>query len=376
MNQLNKLHEYGQSYWLDNLTREKIKSGELKRRVEEEGLRGITTNPAIFNKAISDSNDYDEQINQLFNEGKSIKEIYEGLTIKDVQDACDLLSPVYHNSDHVDGFVSIEVSPKLARDSEGTMLEARRLHEKVNRPNCYIKIPGTDEGISAIEQLLYEGININITLLFSIDSYEKVANAYIRALERRESEGKSNELIRSVASFFISRIDTLADEMIKNSIVNNINGMDNNTAEKLLGFAGISSAKIAYQSFKRIFDGELWNRLAAKGAKVQRPLWASTSTKNPSYRDVIYVESLIGENTVNTMPDETIEAFKDHGIAKINTIEKDINLSQEYFAKLDTSGIDINLITSKLVVEGIDKFIVPYENLLKTIENKVKLNTA
>ena len=258
MGKLIELINYGQSYWLDNLTRAKIKKGELKKRVTKQGLRGITSNPSIFNKAISKGNDYDDQIKKLVKEKKSVREIYEELTVKDVQDACDFLRSVYDESDGTDGFVSLEVSPYLARDTEGTIEEARRLFSKVDRPNCFIKIPGTDEGVPAIEQCLYEGININITLLFSIQSYEAVAFAFIKALERRVEEGKDVKKIASVASFFLSRIDVLTDQLLGHYIIPE-KTTGEHRPENLLGKAGIASAKIAYQSFKNIFKGERWH---------------------------------------------------------------------------------------------------------------------
>ena len=370
MNNLIKLLDYGQSYWLDNLTRGKIKSGELKNRVKNQGLRGITSNPAIFNKAISNSSDYDSQIKQLVQKKKAVHEIYDALTIKDVRDACDVLRPVFNKSEGVDGFVSLEVSPYLARDAEGTMKEARRLFKEVNRPNCYIKIPGTDEGVKAIEEMLYEGININVTLLFSIKSYEAVAKAYIKALERREKEGKSIKEVRSVASFFLSRIDVLTDEILNHYIIPDDTKGKKKRPEELLGLAGIASAKIAYQSYKKIFSGDKWKKLEKKGAKVQRPLWASTSTKDPLYRDVRYVETLIGPDTVNTLPDATIDAFADHGVLEKNTIEQDVDAAKQVFKDLKKLGIDINFITRQLVNEGIQKFISPFDNLMRSLSNK------
>ncbi len=370
MNTLTELINYGQSYWLDNLTRGKIKGGEIKKRVVQQGLRGITSNPSIFNKAITSGNDYDAQIKQLVNQKKGVHEIYEELTVKDVQDACDILRPVFDNSEGVDGFVSIEVSPYLARDTEGTMVEARRLFKKVNRPNCYIKIPGTSEGVPAIEEMLYEGINVNITLLFSIQSYEAVAHAYIKALERRAAEGKSIKEVRSVASFFLSRIDVLTDQLLGHLVVPGKCDDNSIKPERLFGKAAIANAKIAYQSFKRIFFGERWDKLIELGAKVQRPLWASTSTKDPLYNDVKYVETLIGRDTVNTLPDETIDAFADHGKLEENTIEKNLNEAYKTIDDLKKIGIDIDFVTQQLLNEAIQKFIEPYDNLMKSISKK------
>src|SRR5690554_5208851 len=281
MNNLIELLNYGQSYWLDNLTREKIKNGEIKKRVIEQGLRGITSNPSIFDKAFTSGNQYDEQIKELAREGKSTQEIYEALTVKDVQDACDILKPVYDQSNGVDGFVSLEVSPYLARDTEGSINEARRLYRSVNKANCYIKIPGTKEGVPAIEQMLYEGVNINITLLFSIDNYEEVTFAYLRTLRRRLAEGKSIVNTVSVASFFLSRIDVLCDQLLHHYIIPANSEEKNKEVSDLLGKTGIASAKVAYQHFKEIFNGREWDEIKEKGAHVQRLLWASTSTKNP-----------------------------------------------------------------------------------------------
>ncbi|NUN23756.1 MAG: bifunctional transaldolase/phosoglucose isomerase [Candidatus Jettenia caeni] len=367
MNPLLKLIEYGQSYWMDNLSRGMIKNGELKKRVTEQGLRGITSNPDIFNKAISNSNDYDEQIKHLVDEKRPVGEIYEELVVKDVQDACDILRPVFDASDGIDGYVSLEVSPYLAHDTEGTIEEAMRLYTAVKRPNVFIKIPGTPAGVPAIEHMLYEGVNVNITLLFSIESYEAVANAYIRALERRMAEGKPIQYVTSVASFFLSRIDTLTDQLLGHLIKPERSQEQTPKPEKLLGKAAIASAKLAYQSFKRIFSGDRWEKLVEKGARVQRPLWASTSTKNPFYHDLCYVEPLIGPNTVNTMPAVTIKAFADHGIIVKNSVEADNDKTQQTLSDLRKVGIDLDFVTRQLVNEGIQKFIDPYNALMKTL---------
>ncbi len=372
MSALLKLIDYGQSYWLDNLTRNMIKSGELKRRVTKEGLRGNTSNPAIFNKAISSGNDYDQQIKKLVSEKKTIGEIYDALTVKDVQDACDISRKVYDDSNGVDGYISLEVSPYLAHDTEGTMNDARRLFKAVNRPNCFIKIPGTKEGVPAIEQMLYEGININITLLFSIASYEAVAYAYIKALERRLEEGKTIDNVASVASFFLSRIDILTDQLLGHLIIPEKSSGDEPRPELLLGKTAIASAKLAYQSFKKIFSGEKWQKLADKGARVQRPLWASTSTKDPLYNDIKYVEPLVGKDTVNTLPEATISAFADHGKIEADAVEKGVGDARKVFDDIKKIGIDIDFITEQLVNEGIQKFIDPFDNLMITLAKKRK----
>ncbi len=370
MNPILKLQDLGQSCWLDNLTRAKITSGELNERIAKEGIRGVTSNPSIFSKAISMSNDYDGQIKSLAEEDKSIQEIYEAVVVKDIQDACDILRPVYDGSEAADGFVSLEVSPYLAHDTEGTLREARRLFKAVGRPNCLIKIPGTPAGISAVEESLYEGVNVNITLLFSIASYEAVTHAYIRALERRVAEGKPVDDIASVASFFLSRIDLLVDQLLGHLIIPGREGIGRPKPEQLFGKAAIASAKLAYQSFKRIFSGDRWRSLELKGARVQRPLWASTSTKDPLYSDTCYVAPLIGPNTVNTMPEETIAAFADHGTAEAGTIEKDIDEAQRIFRDLEKVGVDLDSVTRQLVNEGIQKFIEPFDKLMTVLTEK------
>lgn len=364
------LLDYGQSYWLDNLTREKIINGEIKDRVTEQGLRGITSNPSIFNKAFTSGNEYDSQIEKLAKEGKSSQEIYEALTVTDVQNACDILLPVFDSSKGTDGFVSLEVSPYLARDTEGSMIEARKLYKAVNRANCYIKIPGTLEGVPAIEEMLYEGININITLLFSIENYEAVAQAYIRALKRRMKEGKSLSNIVSVASFFLSRIDVLVDQLLSHRIIPS-NSLDKNLhPELLMGKAAIASAKLAYQCFKKTFQGKDWKELVEKGANVQRVLWASTSTKNKLYKDVLYVDSLIGDNTVNTLPEETIKDFNDHGTLKKDAIEENIEEAKKVFSQLEKLHINLKFVTQQLENEGIQKFIESYNTLIEGLEAK------
>ena len=370
MNTLIELLHTGQSYWLDNLTRGKITSGELKKRVDEQGLRGITSNPSIFNKAISTGTDYDGHISGLVKEGKTPPQIYDALTIKDVQDACDILHPVYEQSDGTDGFVSLEVPPYLARDTEGTMQEARRLYSVVGKQNCLIKIPGTKEGIPAIEQMLYEGININITLLFSVDRYIEVAQAYIRAIERRVAEGKPVHHIISVASVFISRIDVLTDQLIDQYIVPDEENKNDNQTFLLSGRAGIVTARLCYQRFKEIFSDKNWKKLEEKGAHVQRPLWASTSNKDPLYNDLRYVESLIGNNTVNTLPDETIAAFADHGNIKKDAIEQALDKANELFGELKKMDIDISFVTQQLENEGVQKFTESYNKLISNLADK------
>jgi transaldolase / glucose-6-phosphate isomerase len=372
MNTLTGLLNYGQSYWLDNLTRKKITGGEIKKRVTKQGLRGITSNPSIFNKAITESESYDQQIKTLVKKGKGPGQIYEILTVKDVQDACDILKPVYQESGGIDGFVSLEVSPYLARDTKGTIEEVHRLFKEVARPNCYIKIPGTKEGLSAIEQMLYEGIPINITLLFSVKRYAEIANAYIRALERRAAEGLPVNNVVSVASFFLSRIDVLTDQLLGSHIVpeSGLRGDASRLPSSLVGKAGIASARLAYQQFREIFSSPSWKKLEKKGAHVQRPLWASTGNKDPLFDDLRYVESLIGPDTVNTLPDETIDALADHGQLRKNTIAEGLEEARKLFTRLKKFDIDIDDVTQQLENEGIRKFIEAYNKLLVDLAKK------
>ena len=365
-----KLIEFGQSYWIDNLNRRMITSGELKKRISVQGLRGMTSNPAIFNKAISKSQDYDDQIRELAKRGLSTADIYEALVVKDVQDACDAFQPVYEESEGLDGYVSLEVSPYLARHTRETMDEARHLFQRVNRPNCFIKIPGTVEGLPAIEQMLFEGININVTLLFSVQRYEQVAHTYIKALQRRAAAGKELSGISSVASFFVSRIDVMIDQLLQHRLVPQDSTQKNALPAQLLGKIAVANAKLAYQSFKKIFNSEAWKKMATQGARVQRPLWASTSTKTPHYSDVMYVEPLIGPDTVNTMPEETITAFADHGKVQANSVEHDVERSQQYLVQLSDLGIDLDCATQQLENEGIEKFIHPFKELMNSVKEK------
>jgi transaldolase/glucose-6-phosphate isomerase len=369
MSTLVDLLNYGQSYWLDNLDRKKITGGELKKRVSEQGLRGITSNPSIFHKAITGSDDYDDQIKELVAQDLAPQQIYDGLTVKDVQDACDILKPVYDSSKCTDGFVSLEVSPYLARDTNGSIEEARRLYKLVGRDNCLIKIPGTNEGIPAIEQLLYEGVNINVTLLFSVAQYAKVGKAYISAVKRRVDEGKAVDHVVSVASFFLSRIDVLADQILSQYIIPTDKDQ-NKQPQLLLGKAGLASAQLAYKRFKELFSGTEWESLKAKGANVQRPLWASTSNKDPLQKDLRYVETLLGPDTVNTMPDETIDALADHGKLEQNTIEHGADTAAKVFEDLKKFGIDIDFVTQQLENDGVKKFIEPYNQLMTGLAEK------
>jgi len=368
-NPLLQLMQYGQSYWLDDLTRGMITSGELQQRVTEQGLRGITSNPSTFHKAISDSQDYDTQIERLVHDGDDAAQIYEHLAVADIQESCDILQPVYTDSDGTDGFVSLEVSPHLAHDAEATMHEVRRLSKAVDRPNVLIKIPGTPAGIPAIEEMLYEGINVNITLLFAIKDYEAVAQAYIRALERRMAEHLPLRNVASVASFFLSRIDVLVDELLSHRLPAAGSKSDGPRADQLMGQTAVANAKLAYQSFKRIFAGDRWQALTAEGARVQRPLWASTSTKNPAYRDVCYIEPLIGPHTVTTMPADTIAAFADHGVVE-PTVEANLDQAHQILRDLEDVGINLDYVTQRLQDEGVQKFIDPYDALMDALSTK------
>jgi transketolase len=362
MNRIAELLAHGQSCWMDDLTRRMIVDGELARRIGD-GVRGITTNPAILEKATGESDAYERDIAKAAARGLSPAQIYDDLITTDVRQACDLMRPVYDASNGEDGFVSLEVSPYLARDSEGSIAEARRYWRDVDRPNLFIKIPGTAEGVPAIERMLFEGVNINITLLFSIESYEAVAQAYLRALERRVEAGPPIDRVASVASFFLSRIDVLVDELLGHRA-----GPD---AKRLMGKVAVANATLAYQSFKRILESDRWKRLAAKGARPQRMLWASTSTKNPDYDDLMYVTPLIGPMTINTMPRKTIAAFMDHGEVK-DTVEGGVEDARKVMSDIERLGISFAQVTTQLENEGIQKFIEPYDKLIARLEAKKK----
>ncbi|MEJ2311754.1 MAG: bifunctional transaldolase/phosoglucose isomerase [Gemmatimonadales bacterium] len=369
MNPLHELLSHGQSYWLDNLTRGMIRSGELERRVRDDGLRGVTSNPAIFNKAISKGHDYDDQISELVAEGRAVGDIYEELVVRDIQDACDVLRPVWDGSRGVDGYVSLEVSPYLAHDTDATIDEACRLHAWVDRPNVLIKIPGTAAGVPAIEECTYRGVSVNVTLLFSIDSYEAIALAYIRGLERRHREGLPVDDVASVASFFLSRIDSLTDILLGGRISPAASRQP--PPERLLGKAAVANAKLAYQRFLEIAATDRWQALAGAGARVQRMLWASTSTKNPLYDDVRYVEPLIGPDTVNTLPDSTIDAFADHGRVE-DTVALHVDAAERVLQELADVGIDFDRVAWELENEGVQKFIQPFDELMVTIVDRMQ----
>jgi len=366
-NPLLDIQALGQSIWQDFISREVIRTGALLRRIEEEGLRGVTSNPAIFNEAIGGSQDYDDDIRELARQGKSTVQIYETLTVRDVGDAADLLRPLYDESEGRHGFVSLEVNPHLARDIDGTLSEAHHLWQTVDRPNVMIKVPATREGLTCIEQLIRDGINVNVTLLFGLPRYREVAQAYIAGLTARAQQGEPLEHVASVASFFLSRIDVLVDPMLEERIQDG--GPAADTAAKLRGQAAVASAKQAYQIYKEIFMSADFRRLADKGALTQRVLWASTSTKNPDYPDVKYVEALIGPETVNTLPQETLDAYRDHG-RPAPRLEEDLSKAEWVLRTLPELGIDIDRVTGQLVHEGIEKFNKPYDSLIQTLEGK------
>lgn len=373
-NPLLELKQLGQVVWLDSIRRGQIKSGELKNLIETDGLTGETANPSIFEKAIVGSSDYDEAIRQMA-DAKTPLEIYETLAIQDVQMAADVFRPIYDQTLGADGFVSLEISPKLAHDTKGSIAEAERFFKALNRPNVFIKIPGTKEGVPAIEECLYRGININITLLFALQAYEDVAWAYIRALERRAAEGKPIERVASVASFFVSRIDTLADKLIEVELRSTTDVARRAKLNALEGKIGIANAQLAYQAFKRIFSDPRFVALQKKGARVQRPLWASTSTKDPRWSDILYVEALIGPQTVNTLPLETINDYRDHGHPRL-TIEQNVASARQIFQNLAELGLDFDAITQQVLDEGVEKFDQALDQLLQSIETKRVAHTV
>jgi transaldolase len=359
MSPLSALGQFGQSYWLDDLSRPMIRSGELQHRVMNEGLTGVTANPAIFRAALHASDAYDRQIRELA--VHPLNGIYEALIVADVRAACDILRPVYDRTEGRDGFVSLEVSPYLAHNTQGSIAEAHRLWRAVDRPNLFIKIPGTFEGIAAVEALLVDGINVNVTLLFSVERYDEIARAYMSALERRKAAGKPLAGVASVASFFLSRIDTRVDEQLRQKIAG---GMSQ--AQRLLGKCAIANAKIAYARFQELTSSGRWRALERSGARPQRLLWASTSTKNPADDDLMYVEPLIGPQTINTMPRSTIAAFADHGKVTASLQQKSAEAVQ-VMRDLQRAGIDVPQVTRQLLDDGIAKFIDSLNDILQTI---------
>jgi transaldolase len=359
----------GQSVWQDDIARGMLTSGHLERMVHGIGVRGVTSNPTIFEKAISGGTDYDEQIAGLLGDGKTAMEIFEAVAVQDIQGACDVLRPVYDESDGGDGFVSIEVSPDAARNADSTREQVRRLWDAVDRPNLMVKIPGTVEGTPVVREMLAEGKNINITLLFSLASYRDVANAYVSALEERLDKGLPIDRIASVASFFVSRVDTLVDKLLDEKIAATDDQELKGAYAGLKGTIAVANAQLAYEAFLEIFSGERWQKLADAGARPQRPLWASTGTKNPAYPDTLYVDTLIGPHTVNTMPGKTIEAFIDHGTIE-RTVDKDFEGARNQITGLHDAGIDLKAVTDQLEDEGIASFVKSFESLLAGVDAK------
>ena len=354
---LQQLSELGQSVWIDYLSRRLLREGELEELIRDHAVVGVTSNPTIFQKAISEGDAYDEQLREVLAEEDDPKEIFLRLAVKDVQAACDLLRPVWE--DGKDGYVSIEVDPNLASDTNATIAEAQRLHELVNRPNCFVKIPATKPGLPAIEEMIARGRNINVTLIFSLERYAAVVEAYLGGLERLIEAGGEPDSVASVASFFVSRVDTEADRRLDEA----------GAPDVLKGKLAVANAKLAYQRYKELFAGDRWDELRYRGARTQRCLWASTSTKNPAYRDVLYVEELIGPETVNTMPEETIEAFEDHGEVAL-TLERDLDEARRVFERIAEAGVDYDDVVAVLEREGVQKFADSFAELLEGVRAK------
>jgi transaldolase / glucose-6-phosphate isomerase len=371
-NPLKALLNYGQSMWLDYIRRDLITSGKLKQMIADDGLRGMTSNPSIFEKAIGESSLYDDMLKSLASRRDlDATARYEQIAIRDIQDAADALQPVYQSSKFRDGFVSLEVSPLLALKTQETIDEGRRLWKAVNRENVMIKVPGTPEGLPAIRQLIGEGININVTLLFAQEVYEKVAEAYVAGLEDLAKRGGDLKKMAGVASFFISRIDTLVDSMIDDKLKAAKDAQQQTLLKSLKGKVAIANGRLTYQRYQRIFSGPRWEALASKGAQTQRVLWASTSTKNPAYRDVMYVEELIGPDTVDTMPPATVDAFRDHGRLR-NSLTENVSEAQKVMDDLAKAGISINEVTTKLTEDGVKLFADAFHKLLAVVEKSIE----
>jgi transaldolase len=374
-NHLLEITDVGQSIWMDNLSRDLVKSGELKNLIETLGIRGVTSNPAIFEKAIAGNAIYDADIEAGIRAKKSVLEIYESLTFEDIRDACDIFRPVYDQTEHLDGYISIEVPPTIANNTESTISEARRYHKEINRPNVMIKIPGTTEGLPAFEQAITDGISVNVTLLFSVQSYIDTAWAYVRGLEARVAAGQDISNVASVASFFLSRIDSKIDDMVDAQLkqVGDSNPDLTQRLNSIKGKIAIANAKVAYQEYLKVIRSDRWKALSAKGARVQRLLWASTGTKNPAYSDVMYVDELIGPDTVNTLPPSTIKACADHCDVE-NRVATGVEEAMQAIATLNDPDIHINLdqVMAELLEDGIVKFVQPFESLLQSLEDKVQ----
>jgi transaldolase len=362
MNRLKEVKKYGQSIWLDYIRRDMLMNGELKRLVEEDGVSGVTSNPTIFEKAINSSNDYDDVLSNLLEAvpNADTKTIFEQLAIEDIRMAADILGPVFEKTGGIDGYVSMEVSPHLAHDTEQTISDAERLWKAIDRPNLMIKVPATPEGVPAVEALISEGININATLMFSLVHYNAVSEAYISGLERCSDPSR----VASVASFFVSRVDTAVDSELEH--------LGTDRAMALRGKIAIANSKITYQRFHEVFSGKLFSDLQQQGARLQRVLWGSTGTKNPAYSDVYYVEELMGPDTVNTVPPATMDAFRDHGHAK-DTLDKGLEEAEESIQELQELGIDLDVVTDKLQVQGVASFAESYDKLMASLEEKCRM---
>ena len=370
-NPVYQIKNFGQSIWYDNIERSILTSGKLEKMVAEDGICGVTSNPTIFEKAITQSSEYDPEIKELAGENKTPEEVYESLTIKDVTLAADILYKIYKETERKDGYVSIEVPPKYAYDIEQTISEAQKLFMRIGRENIMIKVPATKEGTVAIERLISKGININATLIFSLSHYENVARAYIKGLEGFSREGGDLKRVASVASLFVSRIDTLADKEISSLIESEKDPERKRDLQELLGKAAIANSKKVYQKFKEIFSQEKFKDLEKRGAMVQRPLWASTSTKNPAYSDVKYVVELIGSHTVNTIPQVTLDAFRDHGKPRLS-LEENLGVVEEVLSRMKRAGVDLDEVCETLQRKGVDAFAKSFDNLLDALKEKMK----
>ena len=365
MNNSQKAYQLGQSIWYDNIQRKLLESGELSRMISDGWIYGVTSNPSIFNNAIAKTNDYDQDLLPMLREGRSAIEIFEALAVKDIQEACDLFAGLYQATGGQDGFVSLEVNPTLADDTEATVQEAIRLWDLVGRKNLMVKIPATQAGIPAISQAIANGVNVNVTLIFSQARYEKVMDAYLSGLETRADRGEPLNHVASVASFFVSRMDTKVDKRLEAIVA--AGGEKRTQAKKLFGKAAVANAKMAYQKFGKVFGDERFQKLSGLGAQVQRPLWASTSTKNPAYPDVLYVDTLIGSNTVNTVPPQTLVAFNNHGTVEL-TLEKGLSHEKEVLDSIEAVGISLQSVTEELEKEGVQSFKNDFESLLMAID--------
>ena len=371
MSRTEKLYNAGTSIWYDNISRSLLQSGELARLCDEWGVRGVTSNPTIFEKAIAGEDVYRSSLAELKGRGLDADSAFEELAVEDIREACKILHPVWEETEGVDGYVSIEVSPLLAKNTEQTIAAGRRIYEKLSLPNVMIKVPGTQEGVPAIRSLLEEGINVNVTLLFSVQSYELVANAYVGALSARVAKGLAVDGVRSVASFFVSRVDSVVDKQLGDKISSNaLTDGQKELAQGLIGRSAIANSRLAYEKFESIFFSEEFAELRKSGAKVQRPLWASTGVKNPEFRDVIYIEQLVGPDTVNTLPHNTLEAFVDHGEAEI-TLRDELDFAHKMSSELSSLGIDLSSLLVELQEDGVKKFSESYDSLIQTISKEI-----